>query len=361
MKRIVFYTLAALTFLSVSCDPEKETTTEITAAEAKVALVQTDAESSADIVGITQSEGIEGLQDFFNLIGDTDPFSGRSDVSHEEYRGFIKKQTRLFRQIFNPKKHISGKEEEASFDFEGNKGIYDWKFILEKFVRTGDSDYIILNFPTEASPILNGSLRITEFEEVLIIDDFDEYYQPTRLAGDLTIDDELVIDADMTVAYNDFGDPISGDMSLLLVPYTFSLVFDDTASASSSLSASISKDDETIVGIDITVTFESADKEDLNTIAGSVQYGDLTVQGNVTGLDSEDEDLDPNDFVNLEVYQNDQKLGDIIFIEELNNFGDIQYAAYIEYSDGTTESLEDLFENTVMEIEDFIDDLEDWG
>jgi uncharacterized protein YaiE (UPF0345 family) len=358
MKRLAIYTLTALSFFTFSCDSDDETVSEVTTEMAKATMLETDVQTSSDIVGITQTEGIDGLRSFFNLIGDTDPFGGRSDVSHEEYRGFVKKQTRLFRQIFNVKKSLTGKEEEDDFNFEENKGIYDWNFGTEDFERAGDSEIIVLNFPTENSQTNNATLRITDYEEVLIIDDGYEEYYPTKLAADLTINEALVIDADATVAYNDYGDPVSGNISLQLVPYTFSLVFDDTASTSASLSASISEGGETIVGVDLTVTFDAADKEEVTSVSGSVQYGDLKVKGDITNLDGESEDI--NDFINLEVFENDTKLGDIIFIEELDG-NDLIDVPYIKYNDGTTENLEDLFEDTIIELEDFFDELEDWG
>jgi len=367
MKRIAIYTLTALSFLTLSCNPDDEIVSdvtpeiEITPEMAKATMLETDTQTSSDIVGITQTEGLEGLRSFFNLIGDTDPFGGRSDISHEEYRGFIKKQTRLFRQIFNVKKSLAGKEEEDDFNFEENKGIYDWNFGTEDFEKTGESTIIVLNFPTEGSQTLNAALQITDYAEVLIEDEFDAYYQPTRLAADLSIDEVLIIDADATVAYNDYGDPVSGNISLQLVPYTFSLVFDDTASTSASLIASISEGGEIIVGVDLTVTFDTADKENPTGISGSVQYGDLKVKGDITNLDDDGEDEDINDFINLEVFENDTKLGDIIFIEETDEFDDTYYMPYIQYNDGSTESLEDLFEDTIIELEDFFDELEDWG
>lgn len=357
MKRIAIYTLTALSFLTFSCNKDDESISEVTPEMAKATMLETDVQTSSDIVGITQTEGIEGLRNFFNLIGDTDPFGGRSDVSHQEYRGFVKKQTKLFRQIFNVKKSLTGKNEEEDFNFEENKGVYDWSFGTEEFEKTGESAIIILNFPTEGSQTLNATLRIADYAEVLIEDEFDEYYQPTRLAADLTIDDALVIDADATVAYNDYGDPVSGNISLQMVPYTFNLIFDDTASTSASLSASISEGGETIVGVDLTIQFDSADKE-VKSVSGSVQYGDLKVKGDITNLNDESEDI--NDFINLEVFENDAKLGDIIFIEELDG-NDLIDVPYIKYNDGTTENLEDLFEDTVIELEDFFDELEDWG
>jgi hypothetical protein len=311
---------------------------------------------------MTKTEGIEGLRSFFDLIGDTDPFGGRTDVSHEEYQGFIKKQTKQFRKVFDLKKSINGKEsEDDDFNFDENTGIYDCNFDLDKFELNGESSIIVLNFPTENSQTRNASLRMTAYTEIIIKDDgYDEYY-PTSLSADLTINDELVIDVDFNVTYNDAGNPVSGDISVDLVPYTFSLVFDDSQSASASLAASISEDDNVIVGVDIVVTFDSADKEDVKSIAGNVIYGDLEVKGDITVPEDESEEVNLNDFVNLEIYHNDSKLGDVIFIEETDEFDETYYMPYIQYSDGTTESLEDLFEATVMEVEDFLDDLDEWG
>ena len=363
MKKILFYTKTALNFLSISRDKDKETISEITPDLAKVALIETDVQSSADIVSITESQGIEGLHNFFDLINDTDsfddtnPFSETSEVSHQEYRELIKKQTILFRQIFNPQKSLTGRTEEGGFDFEGNKGVYSWNSSKERFVQAGESEFIILNFPTEESQTLNVSLRITEFEEVLTLDGGDEFYQSTRLKADLTIDNALVIDADMAITYNDSGDPTSGNISFQLAPYTFSLVFDDTQSTSVPLIASISENGEIIAGVNTTVTFKSADKEDINEVSGSIQYGELSIRGNITNTGSDY--VEPNDFINLKVYQNDAKLGDITFIEGQDDFNETEYIPYIQYNDNSTERLEDLFKNTIIELENFFYDLEE--
>jgi len=365
MKKILFYTLAACSVVMYSCSDDEggeKANEELTVAEAKVAMQQTSSDATTDIVNMTKTEGIEGLRNFFDLIGDTDPFGGRKDVSHEEYRGFIKKQTRLFRELFAINKSINGKGEGDDFNFNENKGIYNWDSQLEKFVKSQEESNIIkLNFPTEGSQTNNASLSMTEYMEIIILDgDYEEYY-PTRLAANLTIDDMLVIDVDATVSYNDYGDPVSGDLSVELVPYTFSLVFDDTQSTTASLVASISENNTAIVGVDIVITFDSAEKEEVNSIAGNVVYGDMRIEGDITIPEDESEDEDLNDFVNLELFQDGSKLGDIIFKMETNIDGDTDDIPYVQYSDGTTDRLEDIFENTVMEVEDFLDDLDEWG
>ena len=84
MKKIIFYTLVAFSFLMISCDDDnntEETNAVLTTEQAQVALTESSNDVTADIVGITQSEGIEGLRNFFDLLADTDPFGGRSDVS----------------------------------------------------------------------------------------------------------------------------------------------------------------------------------------------------------------------------------------------------------------------------------------
>jgi len=360
MKKSLFYLFSALILFNVSCTEETAVVeeNEITSEDAKLAIQNMSNDMSLDIVEITQSEGIEGLRSLFNLVAIADPFGGRKEIDHSEYKALLKDKAKIFRSIFSPQKSITGRVEEG-FDFEANKGVYDWNFFEERFVKTGLSNSIILNFPTEGSTILNATLEISNYEEVMFIDDIENYYLPTILVGSLTMDDELIIDLDLTISYNDYGDPLTGDVYLYLMPFTFNLSFDDSGSTAATLMASITKGEETIIAVDVELLFQDTQKEEFLSLEGFVQYRDLKVSGSIQNVESDD----PNDYVDLSIYIDNQLLGVIVFeLDSDEMMGDeMEYYAYVKYGDGSMERVEDVFEPFMMEMEDFMDDMESWG
>jgi hypothetical protein len=71
-------------------------------------------------------------------------------------RGMVKRSTANAR--------ISGDE---PFNFNENKGVYEWNFQEEIFVRTDDSEVMEIWFPTEGSATNNAEFRMTAYEEEL--------------------------------------------------------------------------------------------------------------------------------------------------------------------------------------------------
>ncbi len=360
MKKFNLYGLAIGLLLLTACGDDDESKTTFTVDDAKQSMSKLSTDMSADIVDITSAEGVNAVGDLVSILELNDPFAGRL-ANAEETKSWFKKHAVLFKTVFVSKPTTNSRLAEEGFDFNAHVGTYNWNPETESFDKVEGGDIIVINFPQEGSSQNNISLRITEFSEEQFEDEFDIYYMPTAIAADLSIDDVEQIALDFSAAYNTNGDPVSASVALFLNPYTFSVSFDDTQTKTVSGSASIKKDQETIVATSLTVDFLTQQKEDIDLIDGFVQYRTIKIQGevDVNGIESA-ENPDPNDFVNLALFDGSNKIGDIIFETEMVD-GFEEDVPYVLYADGTKAKLEDVLKPVIDEIEDFEEEVEGWS
>lgn len=368
MKNSIVYSLLVLSLIFSSCgDDDGGDNSPLSTEDAQISLDNMASDMSQDVVNMVESEGVEALDELFDLLDLNDPFNGRlAEMDQGERRKWLKKRAMLFKTIFVPTKSVDfNRVKESDFDFEGNKGIYNWNPDIDEFEKSEEvSDIITINFPSEGSATNNVTLRITDYEEVLIVEEYDgfidEYYTVSELSGDLSVDGTVQVTIDLSVDYNDFGDPIRLNGSLFVNPYTFTVTFNDTQATVSTLTASITEGSTVITSSDLTVTFETSEKEELIAASGFVQYLNVKLQGSIdiAGADDEGDNFDINNFINLELFDGDNKVGDILFIYEDDGFGYEEEVPYVEYSDGSREKLEDILQPVIDQLEDQFDD---WG
>ncbi len=359
MKKLNLYGLVIGLLILTACGNDDESKATFTVEQAKQSMSKLSTDMSADIVDITSAEGVDAVGDLVSILELSDPFSGR--LSSEEKANWLKRHAVLFKSVFVTKPLENGRVAEAGFDYGAHIGTYDWNADTESFDKTTGANIIIINFPQEGSTENNITLRITEYAEEQFSDDFDSYYMPTVIAADLSIDGVEQISLDFSADYNSNGDPIAAAVELFLNPYTFAVAFDDSQTKTATGSASIKKAQETIVAVSLKVDFLSVQKEDVDLIDGFVQYRNMKIQGNVdvNGIESA-ENPDPNDFVTLALYDNSNKVGDIIFKTEMVD-GYEEDVPYIKYADGTMEKLEDVLKPVLDELEDFENEVEGWS
>ncbi|MEQ8925346.1 MAG: hypothetical protein RLO81_06000 [Fulvivirga sp.] len=361
MKKFSIYMLCVISLIATGCgDSDESGTPQLGVVEAKESMDDLSDDLSADIVSITQSEGVEAVGDLFTLTNLSDPFNGR--VSNETTKQWFKNRASSLKSIFSPKKVGFSRTEEDGFNYSGNLGTYDWNSDEEVFEKTSSAgQIIIINFPSAGSATNDAQLRITSYDEELFEDEFDAYYMPTELTADLSIDGTKQIELDFSAEYNTNGDPISGNISLFLNPYTFTVSLNNTNSTSTVGSISIKEDGETIMSTTTNITFVSAAKEEVKNIDGNVTYRNLKITGsiNVQGIESSEE-VDYNNFVKLVLFDNNNKVGDIVFVTEIED-GEEYDVAYIKYADGSKEKLEDVLAPVIDEFENFQDEVEGWG
>ncbi|HNP19186.1 MAG TPA: hypothetical protein PKL31_12175 [Fulvivirga sp.] len=360
MKKTISYFLLMLSVFALSCNSDEDSSQQFSVEEAKQSMSKLSTDMSLDIVDLTQSEGVGAIGDLAALIQLSDPFNGRV-MSEKESKKWFKKNARLFKRIFVGKSSKLAKTEDHGFDFSQHWGQYDWNPATETFDKTETTEGIIeINFPAEGSAANNVTLRLTAFEEQLFEDEFDHYYLPTLLNADLSVNKVKQIEIDFEAVFNSKGEPISGDVSLYLNPFTFVFAFDTSGAKQSNLEASIMKGSETIVSVNAALSFLTDQKEDIDNIDGFVQYKTIKLEGSidVNGLENSN-DPNPNTFVKLAMFNGGNKIGDIIFVTEVIDQEE-EDVPYIKYTDGTTEKLEDVLKPIFDELDNLEMEIENW-
>lgn len=362
MKRLSIYLLFVVALVAAGCgDDDEQSTAVLKPGEAKVSMDKMSTDMTGDIVGITQAEGVEAIGDLFSLTELSDPFSGRIEDG-KAARVWLKNHASEFKSIFISEKVGFARTAEEGFDFNGNKGVYDWNASTEQFEKTTTGGNIIeINFPAAESATNNVKLQITAYAEQAFEDEFDFYYMPTSLSANLSVDNVKQVEITFSAEYNQDGVPVSGNVSLFLNPYTFAIGFDDTSATRVTGSVSIKEGTTTIVAASTTINFADADKETVNTASGFVQYRNVKIQGDIDAEGYETaNNPDINDYVNLALYDGNSKIGDIVFVVEMVD-GYEEDVPYVQYADGSKEKLEDILQPVIDKLEAFSDDVESWG
>jgi hypothetical protein len=328
-----------------------------TEAQSKLSGFNTSAKS--DLQHLSNTEGLEAVKDFFSLVDQDDPF-GRIAGDKKKLKAFLKEKGNNFRNIFAPASIRQGRVNgETSFDFDANTGTYEWNSETQEFEKTAESAIIKIKFPIEGSPINNAELQLTAYAEELVIDGEtgEDSYEPTLIKASILVDSNQKAALDLNIDYDNSGFPLEAEISLGVSPYTVSLAFNNNASTSSTISLSLLKGQQTLVATSITVKYTDSSKseESLTLIEGYIQLKELKVQGNINFEGTENaESL--NDYVKLEIYSENQKIGDVVFVTENE-----QDVPYLQYADGTKEKMETVFQPVVDELEALSEDLDSNG
>ncbi len=355
MKKLIAISLLGLFVLAGCQKDEDEQTVDLTAEEASVAINATADKMGDDIIALVESDGANALLDFATLLDGSAVIGGRTSQ-----KAWTKERLNLIVQYFvNGPAARTNNSEPTSFD--EIKGLYEWNSEIQDFDKE-ESEFFIVKFPTEGSETNNAELKISNLEFVTITETYgdivEEYELPSVIVGYLKVDNVTLVELDFEVNWSSTGNPEEAEVILFIKPFTFVLSFKDTFVNKTSLLTNISIDDELIVGIDVVVTFESDAKEEPVEFQGNVQYRDLKIVGNVDITEIGDES-DPNDFIDLDLFSGNAKLGDIIFELEEVEPGLEDYVAYVKYADGSTENLEEILEPVLAEIEEIFAEFED--
>jgi hypothetical protein len=350
--------MAVLLGLS-ACNNDDEKDNGIVAKEkAKTEITSFNNEAAGDLQDLADTEGMDAMEDFFNLVDQDDPF-GRIASDKGKARTFFREKGREFRRVFTPASRLNGKAlNDEPFDFEENKGVYVWDAQQQIFVLESEANVVEIHFPTEGSETNNAVLTLSEYEEQLIEDEFDYYYEPTRISASLSVDENEAASLEFTVEYDESGFPTTADVELTVTPFSATLTFDESSANQSSVSFSLLKNQTVLAATSIVAKYSDSSKseESLSTIEGYVQFKNLKLQGVVDYQAANAEEVNWEEVVQLEMYSGSDKIGDVIFATE--NEEDI---AYIRYADGSTEKLEDVMQPVVDELNSLCDSLESEG
>lgn len=314
--------------------------------EVKAAFQSANDQISNGANTFSTSPGYEAMGELSVLTEAGIPFGRRSSQKREEVLANLKAGVYSIRGILTHSTSVRTNDDEP-FDFEENLGVYEWNFETQDFERTGNSAIIEILFPTEGSSTNDGRFRMTAYEEEATPNG-DELYSPTRVKASLDINGTKQVELDAEVEYGTDDQPVKGDVYYFVNPYAFEISFDDTKSKSSSFSESLSKSGKVLIGFGATVTFQDAtkDEEFIKAISGYVQLVDvkLVVSAKAPTLQTAG---DINDFVTINIKVK-SKVGGKILLEQDEMTGEV--VAFVKYSDGSTEPLQDLLQDINIDL-----------
>lgn len=342
---------ALVVLIGISACNDDEGSGQLSKEDAQARLNEFNAGASGDLSDFADADGVQAIKDFFDLAQTDDPF-GRISTDKGKFRAFFRQKGKAFRSIFVKDKAF-GRTQTGVFNFEEHAGVYAWDPTLGEageFKLIDESDIIIILFPTEGSETNNARLEITALSEVQFYDEeFDEYrHEPAELKAALFLSQTEVASIDLEIEWDELGFPLSGSVTLEVAPYTATVSFNDAATTSSSISASFIKGDRTLIATSITANYsdDSKSEESLTTLEGYVQFLELKVQGAINVPAADEEDIDWNEVIDLALYHNNDKLGDVVFVMEND-----ESVAYLQYADGSKEKLDVVLKPVIDEIE----------
>jgi hypothetical protein len=355
----LFSAAALVVLIGISACNDDEGTGQLSKDDAKTRLDEFNASASGDLQGFADTDGVQAIKDFFDLAQTDDPF-GRISVDKGKFRAFFHEKGKAFRSIFVKDKAF-GRTKTGAFSFEEHAGVYAWNPELGEqgeFELIDESNIIVILFPTEGSQTNNARLEITALSEVEIYDEeWDEYrYELAELKATLDVNQTEVASIDLEIVWDELGFPLSGSVTLEVSPYKATVSFNDAAATSSSISASFSKGERTLVAVSITANYtdDSKSEESLSNLEGYVQFLELKVQGTINVAAADEQEVDWNEIVDVALYHNNDKLGDVVFVIENE-----EPVPYLQYADGSTEKLETVLKPVIDEIETLTEELDD--
>jgi hypothetical protein len=349
-KKLLTVGALALSLSMYSCKDD-ENSSSISKADAQRILGDFNTSTQSDLQDFSSTDGLEAIQTFFDLTSIDDPFGARVATDRKGLRKFFQDKGERFKSVFAPVSTKGRVAQDGGFDFEANKGVYEWNAVSEVFELTAQATTIKIKFPTEGSETNNAELNITAYSEVEVYDEdaAEYYYTPVELKATIKVDNETVSAIDLAMEYDDNGFPLLANISFSATPYTATLTFDDSNTTTSTIGATLLNGNETLLATSVSVKYEDESKseESLKLVTGFVQVNSLKLQGEIDFAAGDQAEVDLNEIFKLTLYSNGDKVGKVVF-EEINE----ELVPYLQYTDGSKEKLEDVLAPVIEEIEE---------
>ncbi|MBW8050281.1 MAG: hypothetical protein FVQ77_08075 [Cytophagales bacterium] len=310
---------------------------------------------AGDVNEGANSESGESLENLVDLLNTADPLL--RTVKGEGFKGIFER-TKLkiksairnlpFRDKLESAKIAS--DTSGNFCFDCHWGTYTWVPIDSGYWHyTPGGNTITMKFPADKnSPVNNAVLTIGAYTEIPIttVDEFgfsQTNYYPTSLVVDLKVNNIPEANLNYTGTFDSEGMPLSIKLTIYFKPFTLSFIFSNQPTTVS-FDLSLSKDGAGVMyAVGGTGTFTDASKDFVKTIEGYVQLYKLKLETS-SPVDVEtlnDIDLntgitaaDLNKYVNIDLFYNTLKIGELFFIDIIDPIMGIETQVYIKFNSG---------------------------
>jgi hypothetical protein len=351
--------LASSVFVA-SCDDNEKGS--IAAEDAAATMNALDEELASELGQVQQAEGFVALESLAKLSGAGIVLpTGRAKDMHKNPTRFVRQGVTALKTMITVPTQSSRTLDEEAFDFNANKGVYTYNFNLGIFQKTATSNIIEIRFPTEGSTTNDAVFRLTDYKEVLIEDSWFSYYEPTAIEATLDVDGAKQASVSAQVEYHQDGEAKFANITYFVNPYTYEMDLDDRLANASSFSQYLKKENDVLLGWGIAATFDSQyPKEDgtPKSLTGTVQLSNVVFTINLnTPSQPPQGDFDYNDYIKISITIDGKKAGNVVWVMEAGND---EPTPYVQYTDGSKEPLEDIFE-ALEEALDELDVLDDVG
>jgi lipopolysaccharide export system protein LptA len=369
-KHIMGVAALAGTVLFTSC--KKDEKEVVTLEQRKTEFSQAADNMTANIKALAETDAFTALTGFFHLANEGGFDGGKAHLdlgqsltkafSHEarEAKKQAKQQAQRLKKSFLPEKLKTKRD--GGFEFDEQRGIYNWVDSLKELIQVGQSDIIIVNFPADENRpyVLNAKLSLTAYQDIEVSYDYGHDHLPTLLQANLQVDGKEAARVDFKASYDNEGVPSA--MATVLSMDDFKYVGNMTYSNRVfKTTSALTKGNETLVAQDVKVAFKDENGEYPISAEGFVQYGPIKIQGgaDIEALDKIDQErevtiADLNKHINMGVYSaaDNEKIGTI----QARQNGD-EFAAVVVFTDGTEQDLEEYLAPIIQEIESILNGL----
>lgn len=343
---ISFFSLAVL--LGVSSCGDKEPG-QASKEEVRAAFMNANTRISNDLNSANATVGIEAMNQLAELTEQSDPFSRKATGKREQVIDNFKAGLYAVRGILT---HASGNariQGDQPFEYNSNKGIYEWSSTQQEFLPAGTSNIVEIRFPSAGadSPTNDAVFQLTAYAEQETPEG-EQAYSPTLIKASIAVKGTKELELNADAQYDDWDQPVKGNVYYFFNPFAFEVSFDNSKPKSSSFSETLSKSGTVLIAFGATVDFNTADKieNDISSANAFVQLLDLkfVITTNPSATNA-------NDALKIDIWLNNKMGGKIIF-EQDTNTGNL--IPYVQYNDGSTELLEDLLTDIGNELDNIL-------
>lgn len=347
--KLLTFLLAAVVLVT-SCDKDDES--PLSADDAQEAMAAVDAQLTNDLEDLSEAKGFTALQTLSDLSDAGAPFPlARVKEAKKNPNSHVRKAVlSLGRMIQTPTQgdQINGDE---PFNYNNNKGIYEWNATEERFIKRQETSTIIeIRFPTEGSNTNNAVFRLTNYAEVATPDG-DEAYSPTIIEATLDVNNVKEASLSVKAEYKGDGtdDPKFADISYFVNPFTIDVDLDDRAASTTSFSQSLSKSNDVLIGWSLTATYQGSKvEENISKLVGTFQLSSVVFTIDINTANA-GQNGDYNDIIKISIKVDGKSAGNVVWVTD-NTTG--EPIPYVQYSDGSKEPLAEIFESLGEGLDD---------
>ncbi len=234
-----------------------------------------------------------------------------------------------------------------NFDFGATAGVYDWEPVETVWIQSADSSDLILNFPASiGSQTNNAKLLLTDYSDSPANFNGENIWLPDLIAMSLEKDGEVIsslgLDIDSFTGEQQLSIPTKLTLQLYMSPVTHLIQFTRVSNTEFEFSwLSVDEEGILMLGFEASLLLSHFDYanlyiEDVEDVSLTVRISQnlrIELSANIGELStlSEPTESEINAALTAEVYYGIQKIGDLEFDMETNDF-------IIIYKDGSSES-----------------------